>query len=395
MRILFLYYNHNLHDSLVPIYFVRAFRSLGHEVVTCGRSGEKAQDSLDIKLDSFYVPLEEILNKAKKAKFEPDLIFLYYPSTQFLVLNIENSPIPTAVYVIDTPNYFLRTLLKGYVLLFDYIFCAQKDFFEELKTGGLKNVWWCTFACDSTIHKNYNCNKKNDLVFLGSITPLHNPRRWIYLKILEKKFNLKLGKNMYFEKMAKLYSQTKIIFNLPPSYELNPRLFEGMACGSLVLTPCYQMGVNDLFKNKKHFVTYKNLWDLLNKINFYLKNEKDREYITHQGEKLVLKNHSYLNRVHQILNAVNKGKGSRKNGFEPDKSFAIAKSYYLVGLLKEAKFWGKRALSSQNINNPIKIKARLLILAVDIGGNFLSSKIATFLGRLAGTRSLLYQLTHF
>jgi len=43
------------------------------------------------------------------------------------------------------------------------------------------------------------------------------------------------------------------------------------------------------FFNKNEIVTYKNLKDLINKIKYYVKNDKKRKFIANEGKKKYLK----------------------------------------------------------------------------------------------------------
>ena len=72
--------------------------------------------------------------------------------------------------------------------------------------------------------------------------------------------------------MAKIYSQAKIIFNKSIRKDLNMRVFEAMSCGSMLVTDRLkpEAGLEELFKDKKHFVLYDNESDLVEKIGYYL-----------------------------------------------------------------------------------------------------------------------------
>ncbi|MDZ4712059.1 MAG: glycosyltransferase [bacterium] len=95
--------------------------------------------------------------------------------------------------------------------------------------------------------------------------------------------------------MLQIYKDSKIVFNdygeIADGQGVNQRMFEVMGVGSLLLTREAE--------NLKHeypdniFVTFKNEQDCLEKINYYLKNEKEREEIAKAGQKYVLKNFTY------------------------------------------------------------------------------------------------------
>ncbi len=123
---------------------------------------------------------------------------------------------------------------------------------------------------------------------------------------LHKKFNLKVFNNVYGEEMAKIYSQAKIVFNKSAAGELNMRVFETLSCGSLLITDRLkpEVGLEEIFQDKKHLVLYNNENDLLEKIDYYLKHETEREEIAFCGHKEVLEKHTYEHRIKKMLEAI-------------------------------------------------------------------------------------------
>ncbi|MFN3551283.1 MAG: glycosyltransferase [Endomicrobiia bacterium] len=106
--------------------------------------------------------------------------------------------------------------------------------------------------------------------------------------------------------MAKVYSQAKIVFNKSAGGEINMRVFETLSCGSLLLTDRLkpEVGLEELFQDRKHLVLYDDENDLLEKIDYYLRNESDREEIAYNGYKEVLSKHTYEHRVKEMFNKI-------------------------------------------------------------------------------------------
>lgn len=387
MNILFLYFNYDLRNSLLPIYFSKTFKDLGHKVTTAGRSGENAPP-IDFEFKSPLVSLGEILEKTGN---NFDMIFFFHPTPHFWITDIEKSQVPTVLYAIDTFIPFVKGLMEGYASLFDYIFCSQIDYVEKLKKTGLKNIWWSPYACYPKIHKNHHLKKTYKMVFLGGHNALHNPRRAFYLKMVSKIFGLKIMNNKYFDDLAKVYSRTKIVFNIPTMYDLNPRVFETLACGTLVITPKNQAGRNLLLKEKIHLVTFSNFFDALRKIKYYLDHEDERKKIAKAGCLEVLKNHTYEKRFKEILSKI-KGKTEKK--FSQKQYLKIAKSHYIVGDLKTTFYWLKKAQSQKN--SPLKkFQLALLSKAVNLGGKSLQRKIFVLYSRQAALKALMWQFKNF
>tara|TARA_B100000242_G_scaffold294139_1_gene275066 strand:+ start:4355 stop:5500 length:1146 start_codon:yes stop_codon:yes gene_type:complete len=112
-------------------------------------------------------------------------------------------------------------------------------------------------------------------------------------------------KAVYGKEMLQLLRKSKILINAHienTKYAGNMRLFEGTAMGCLVLTD-NKIGLGQLFKINSQIIVYKNLSDLVNKINYYLNNKKELLHIAKKGYKKTLQKHNYKNRVN-ILNKI-------------------------------------------------------------------------------------------
>lgn len=97
--------------------------------------------------------------------------------------------------------------------------------------------------------------------------------------------------------MLQKYRDSKIVFNdygeIADGTAVNQRIFEVLGVGSLLLTREAE-NLKKTFPNDL-FATFKDERDCLDKINYFLKNEKEREEIASAGQAHVLKNYSYRN----------------------------------------------------------------------------------------------------
>jgi len=108
--------------------------------------------------------------------------------------------------------------------------------------------------------------------------------------------------------LNRIYSKSKIAigdtlnlnFNYP--YYSSDRLFESTGRGGFTIYPRIE-GITDWFEDGKEIVYYEhgNLQDLKSKIDYYLKNEDERETIRLAGHKNAIENHTYVNRWNSIL----------------------------------------------------------------------------------------------
>lgn len=154
-------------------------------------------------------------------------------------------------------------------------------------------------------------NRHFDISFVGG--QKYSSRNLILNELstkLKRKYKLSLFSNIYLEKLAELYQNSKIVFNhSPKKYKtINMRIFEGMGCGALVLTNQVPFQ-SRLFINDEHYVVYKTKKDLFAKINYYLKNLDEAQRIANKGHNYLLKNHTYEHRALELVNIFQNLKG--------------------------------------------------------------------------------------
>lgn len=87
--------------------------------------------------------------------------------------------------------------------------------------------------------------------------------------------------------------------------EITRRIFEGMACGKMVLTDNLppETGLRDIFIDGVDIVYYDDMFDCIEKINFYNENEQERERIAYNGMMKVLHNYTQIQVVDKLIAA--------------------------------------------------------------------------------------------
>ena len=85
--------------------------------------------------------------------------------------------------------------------------------------------------------------------------------------------------------------------------EITRRIFEGMACGKLVLTDRLDVtkGLEELFIDGQEIVLYNDMFDCIEKMNYYNENDEERERIAYNGMAKVIANHSQIQRVDKLI----------------------------------------------------------------------------------------------
>jgi len=205
---------------------------------------------------------------------------------------------PSAWWIIDTHLQFDWDKEKA--VDFDFLFTAQKDGAERLKFEGFDNAKWLPLGCDPEIHCRIpNVKKQYNVCFVGSLIP---GRRTELIELLKDEVPRVHVTQAYFEEMAKIYTQSKIIFNCSVKNDVNMRVFEAISSGSLLITNNIKgNGQEEIFIDGQHLVTYSSANELLDRVRFYLKHEDKREAIAQRGMELAHKTCTYRHRVESIL----------------------------------------------------------------------------------------------
>ena len=207
---------------------------------------------------------------------------------------------PMAYWAIDTHIDFERCLRRASQV--DFVFTAQKDGAERLRQAGIASAQWLPLACDPEIHGRQDVAKERDLCFIGNVFP--GPRADL-LRLLQQYFiDIHVG-NAYFEDMARIYSATRIVFNRSLGNDVNMRVYEALASGSLLMTnDLTENGQHELFRDGVHLATYRTGEELLDKLRYYLRRDDLRERIAAEGRAEVLAKHTYRHRMQELLAVV-------------------------------------------------------------------------------------------
>ena len=116
-----------------------------------------------------------------------------------------------------------------------------------------------------------------------------------------------LGRNRLQPSYHEALLGSKIVITCnPKNWEGDHRLFEAMISGALVFVDRMQTPMKNPLLDKVHLVYYdlENLDQLLSDVMFYLEHDAERHRIAQQGFEFVQKHHTYLNRIDEILEAI-------------------------------------------------------------------------------------------
>lgn len=275
--------------------------------------------------------LDDVLGKLP---WPPDLFFWTDNFYWFLMKGLKLLPCPTACFLLD-PQY-LSELKIEMAKHFDHVFVSQKTEVEKYSRAGVPRVYWLPHACDPGIHDRRSDVKRYDITFVGTL----NPKREEMLGRLRTRFRVHYER-CFGERMSQVYSESKIIFNVSTVNEINMRIFEAMASGSLLLTDAIpESGLGELFEDRKHLVFYHTSDEMMSLAEHYLIHDEEREQIADAGRQEVLAKHTYGNRVDEMIEKVlsapnERGKKARRE-YESERVNAEDRNMEMIARCREA-----------------------------------------------------------
>jgi len=212
--------------------------------------------------------------------------------------------------------------LKGY----DLILTSFPHFVSRFRKMGINSEYF-RLAFEPTIlervgmyERVYNCT------FVGGISKTHR-RGTELLERLVNKVNIDFfgygventPKNSVIRKkhygevwgkdMYKVMNQSKVTINrhidVAENYANNMRLYEATGCGAMLITDM-KGNLNELFDVGKEVVAYNNVNELTELIKYYTDRNSERETIARAGQKRTLTEHTYYNRMKELLDILPK-----------------------------------------------------------------------------------------
>ncbi|MBI4341312.1 MAG: glycosyltransferase family 1 protein [Candidatus Omnitrophica bacterium] len=182
---------------------------------------------------------------------------------------------------------------------YDLVACCHRDAAERLRNG-----LWLPVACDAQVHQSPpGLARGRDVAFIGTSGGV--PRKFFLQALRERYPNSFIGAADYRE-MGTIYGAARVGFNYSIAGDLNMRVFEVMAAGSLLVTDALPSG--DLsrlgFEDRRHLVLYRTPSEAFKMIDHYLAHPTERQAIASAGQRLALAEHTYAHRLKTLLSTV-------------------------------------------------------------------------------------------
>jgi hypothetical protein len=279
---------------------------------------------------AWYLPFKEISNEivffdthwnkilyGKEKRNKMFLEFIEKEKPDYLCFGLEDFDIDTLLKIrlISPKTKIIGSFpdddlqFEGYsryaMLFFDYGLVLQRKYVKKYKEEGIKNVFEVSSSNPESF-KPLNLEKKYDITFIGAPMTKESGR-YDFIKFLkEKGVSLTIFgwgwekypdlKDIYkgplsTEEMARVLNQSKINLCFSRNSHGEPhskgKVFEGGSCKTFVLTE-YSKDYLDLFKEGKDIIMFKTKEELLDEINYFLKQDKERQKIADTAYKTIM-----------------------------------------------------------------------------------------------------------
>ena len=254
--------------------------------------------------------LSKILNEIDL--FKPEYLIIetgYLFNVKTLIKLKEKKPKLKLIFLtVDSikNKTFQRSFFLKSLNLYDFVVTTKSQDLDIYKKYFYKKIIFSYQGIDEKNFLNYNLSKdedhlKSEVVFIGD----YGKERAEKIKFLIKAgvpikifgYNwdrYKFFKSFYFgpamaDDYYKVLNNAKIalcFLNVKVGDTYTTRSLEIPASGTLLLAE-ETKDHNDLFKRNKEAIFFKNKKDLLKKINYYLKNNKERKQVAKAGKKRI------------------------------------------------------------------------------------------------------------
>lgn len=295
--------------------------------------------------------LGQLVNNFKVAGPSEDVVAIAAEMSSDLVLVLNGVVLPaekvnllrksgyiTAVWFTDDPYYtdWTLTIAKRY----DYVFTLELGCLSFYQEAGCQHVYYLPFAANSKVFQpmQVQVSYQSDICMIGTafwnrielidrLTPILLDRKVVisgwwwdrlhnYSRLSD---SIKLGNWMTPEETACYYNGAKIVINLHrsihddtinvntskkiPALSVNPRTFEIASCGAFQLSD-FRQETGQLYSLGTEIATYTSHDELVNKIDYYLRNEDERQTVAMNGLARTRRDHTYHKRLSTMLSII-------------------------------------------------------------------------------------------
>jgi len=283
------------------------------------------------------VPSEDVVAIAESAK--PDLVLVLngiaMPAEK--VAQLREKGFKTAIWFADDPYY---TDFTGDIALrYEYVFTLEVNCVPFYQNLGCQKVYYLPFAVNPHLFhpKRVSTSYQSDICFIGTafwnrvhmidrLAPLLANKKvviagywWDRLQNYSLLSSMiKLGDWMSPEETASYYNGAKIVINLHrsvddssmnenanqlPAVSVNPRTFEISGCGAFQLVDS-RAELSNAYLPGAEVGTFSSYEELVDKINYYLSHDEERQQVALNGMLKTRQAHTYYKRLSTMMDHI-------------------------------------------------------------------------------------------
>lgn len=186
---------------------------------------------------------------------------------------------------------------------FDIVLTPDKRCANHYKSIGINGIWQTHFADTRIFYP------RSDIPATWDCVTTCGPRGGGLTEKINHALAGRFNNERYFYGIehAKRLCMGKMVFQKSQYGEITRRIFEGMACGKMVITDRLSpdTGLSDIFKDGEDIVYYDSADEAIDKINYFASHDDEREAIAKNGYNKVITSHSIAARVDELMELVN------------------------------------------------------------------------------------------
>lgn len=299
--------------------FFKVLQSMGHEV-------ELFDFISEIKTNGKAAMNLKLLEHVNRWKPKVTIFSLY--TDQFETNTIEKLRTLTKTFCFFHDDTWRVEYSRYWAKYFDYFSTPDIHGESKYRQIGLDNAIYFPFGCNEKVFRKIETIKKYDVSFVGAWHPY---REWLIKRI--RKAGIKVEVMGYRwpngeidqETMVKVFNESKINLNLTNSAswdarylvasprallnrirskknieQMKARIFEVSGCGGFQLS-YFVEGLANCYEIDREISVYSDVDDLIQKIQFFLKQDQVRESIATAALWRTLKDHTYTQRFENVL----------------------------------------------------------------------------------------------
>jgi len=303
---------------------LKGFEKLGHQLKTCPIVHVKDTE----KMSQMAIGAIE--------EFKPDMVLTvggwhaHYEAKALWAI-LKRYGLPHAYWAIEDPTFFDWSSTV-HLSAYDFVFTVSELCLPMYRSLGTPSSY-LPYCIDPDFQRPYPplANMRNDIIVLSNKIKEYDPKRCAfrnkcYRELIEPVWKAGYDIKIYGagwddpslninpkyvggytsrREVSKVYSSAKIVLMIQWDNEghICYKTYEAMACKCLQLAP-YTAAQQKYFKHGEHLIYVKSTEEVFKYIEYYLKNDEERNAITQKAQEEVYKNHNCSIRAKQALEAL-------------------------------------------------------------------------------------------